>query len=88
MTPSPSAVLDPPLVAVVGLRQWRRLRNLSQVELAERLGVCAQAISGWETGRAHPHLETARRLVRVLEAPSLDALFPEPPSTTRTRKRR
>jgi transcriptional regulator with XRE-family HTH domain len=72
-----SLALDPPLVAVVGLRQWRRLRNLSQVALAERLGVCAQAISGWETGRAHPHLENARRLVRVLEAPSLDALFPD-----------
>ena len=63
-------------VEVVGLRHWRQLRNFSQGELAQELGVCLQTVSDWETGRAQPRLVHARRLLHVLKAPSIDALFP------------
>ena len=65
------------LVEVVGLRHWRQLRNFSQAKLAQQLGVCLQTVSDWETGRAQPRLVHARRLLRLLNAPSIDVLFPE-----------
>jgi transcriptional regulator with XRE-family HTH domain len=85
--PSSSLLANTPIV-VVGLRQWRRLRNLSQAELAARIGVSTTQVSAWETGRSLPHLRYIRRLLQVLEAPSLDALFPESPPTPPTRSRK
>lgn len=39
--------------------------GLTQAELADRTGTAQSAIARWETGGAHPSLETLVRLVRA-----------------------
>ena len=38
------------------LKQIRKSKNISQEELAERLGVSRQSVSKWETGENYPNL--------------------------------
>ena len=44
------------------IRKLRKEKNVSQVKLAEYLGVHETAISQWETGRTNPDLATAKKL--------------------------
>ncbi|WP_127360888.1 helix-turn-helix domain-containing protein [Actinacidiphila soli] len=46
-------------------RQLRR-QNMSQAELAERLGLTRAAVSAWITGRAQPRAEMVRDIASVL----------------------
>jgi transcriptional regulator with XRE-family HTH domain len=48
------------------LRELRRLRGLTQVELAARAGVDQSTISSFETGPANPTPETVRAIARAL----------------------
>ena len=45
----------------------RQERGLTQRQLADRLGVTAQAVSKWETGGSLPDLEMLRMIVQLLE---------------------
>ncbi len=45
----------------------RQERGLTQKQLADRLGVTAQAVSKWETSSSLPDLEMLRRIVQTLE---------------------
>lgn len=45
----------------------RQERGMTQKQLADRLGVTAQAVSKWETGSSLPDLEMLRRMVQMLE---------------------
>ena len=47
--------------------ELRRQQNLSQQELADRLGVSRQAISRWETGAVQPTADSVRGLAQVLQ---------------------
>lgn len=49
------------------IREHRKLKNLTQKELGERLFVSKQAISKWETGRTLPDIETIQKLTAILE---------------------
>jgi transcriptional regulator with XRE-family HTH domain len=51
------------------LREWRRRRNLSQLELALRSAVSARHLSFIETGRARPSREMVLHLVERLDVP-------------------
>lgn len=51
------------------LREIRRSRNLSQEELAEKLGVSRQAIIALEQGTSLPSLPVLLALMRVLDLP-------------------
>lgn len=51
------------------LREIRRSRNLSQEELAEKLGVSRQAIIALEQGSSLPSLPVLLALMRVLDLP-------------------
>lgn len=55
------------------LAQMRRLRHLTQEDIAETIGVSRQAVAKWESGETMPDLEKARLLAEVLEV-SLDEL--------------
>lgn len=55
------------------LRAARKSKNISQEELAERLGVSRQAVSRWEQGDAYPEVEKLIKLADVLQQ-SLDEL--------------
>lgn len=45
----------------------RKEKNLSQAQLAERLGVTNKAVSRWETGRGYPDVELLPLIARELE---------------------
>ena len=55
------------------LVQLRKLKNLTQEDVAEKLGVTRQAIAKWEAGDTVPDLEKCRMLAELFEV-SLDDL--------------
>ena len=55
------------------LLQLRKLKNLTQEDIAEKVGVSRQAVAKWESGETTPDLERARLLAQVLGV-SLDDL--------------
>jgi putative transcriptional regulator len=58
------------------LRRLRKMKGLSQVELAERSGVSAYTITETETGQREPHGRTLRKLAAALGVEVAD-LFPK-----------
>ncbi len=58
---------QPPMGAL--LREWRRRRRLSQLDLALEADVSARHLSFLETGRAKPSREMVLRLAERLELP-------------------
>lgn len=55
------------------LIQLRKYRQMTQEELAEKVGVTRQAVAKWEAGETVPDLERSRRLAEIFEV-SLDDL--------------
>ena len=47
------------------LRQFRKAKNLTQQELADRLGVSNKSVSRWESG-SYPDVGTLVALARAL----------------------
>lgn len=56
------------------LMTLRKLKKLSQEELAEQVGVSRQTLSKWETGESLPDIEKAKLLADYLEV-TLDDLL-------------
>ena len=56
------------------IRKIRLQRNITQIKLAETLGVTQGVISSWETGRNKPALGTARKLAKALGC-TIEELF-------------
>ena len=56
------------------IKQFRLAKGLTQEQLAERLGISAQAISKWETSETYPDGALLVPLAQALDV-SLDALF-------------
>src|SRR3979411_2953421 len=54
------------------LRDWRRRRRLSQLDLALEAGVSARHVSFVETGRSRPRAEWGLRLAERLDVPLRD----------------
>jgi transcriptional regulator with XRE-family HTH domain len=61
-------LLDQPNVGVL-LRDWRRRRRLSQLDLALDAGVSARHLSFLETGRSRPSSDMVLHLAEQLEVP-------------------
>lgn len=55
------------------LLHLRKLKKMSQEDLAERLGVSRQTLSKWETGESVPDIEKSKLLAEILGV-SLDDL--------------
>ena len=49
------------------LAQARKKQNLTQEQLAERLGVTRQAVSRWESDAAYPETDKIVRMAQILE---------------------
>ena len=62
------------------LAQERKLKNLTQEQLAELLGVSRQAISKWESDSAFPETEKLLRLCELFDC-TLDYLLRDAPRT-------
>ena len=56
------------------IRALRQSRNMSQVELAELLGVTKQSVSNWENDNIQPSIEMLKKLAAVF-AVSTDYLL-------------
>ncbi len=55
------------------LVQTRKLKGMTQEDIAEKVGVSRQAVAKWESGETSPDLEKSRLLAEVLGV-SLDDL--------------
>ena len=82
------AAVAPTGLRIEGLRLCRQLAGLTQGELARRVGVNQSMISELERGTRSPRLSTARQLLQILGAPSIEALFPPSPDARPGRPRR
>ena len=51
------------------LKELRKKQGLTQLQLAERLFVSRQAISGWEAGTSRPSTENLQSLSRLFNIP-------------------
>lgn len=51
------------------IKKHRKENNISQEELAEKIGVSRQSISLWENGKANPGLDTITELASILGVP-------------------
>jgi len=49
------------------LQQLRKLKNITQEDLAHRIGVTGQAVSKWETGQSYPDITLITTLATILE---------------------
>ena len=66
--------------ATPGLLSWaRRRRGVEAPDLAKKLGVYPETITGWEHGDMMPTFRQARRLARALYAPFGYLYLREPP---------
>jgi transcriptional regulator with XRE-family HTH domain len=66
--PSVSAIGEKPPLGLL-LRDWRRRRRMSQLDLALEAGVSARHLSFLETGRSKPSRGMVLRLAEELEVP-------------------
>jgi DNA-binding XRE family transcriptional regulator len=56
--------LDPVAVLLASLRKkW----HWTQADMANHLGIQQSTVSDWETGEVHMKLDTARRILRMLD---------------------
>lgn len=56
------------------LKEARKLRNLTQKEVARELGVIESCYANWEQGRSEPSIEMLRKLSAILSV-GLDELI-------------
>lgn len=49
------------------IREFRIQMNMSQADLGRALGISAQAVSKWETGKSEPDQSTIRRMCEVFD---------------------
>ncbi len=57
-----------------GLKRLRHERMLTQVELAEKVGVSQQAVQYWEAGTRYPRPAQQRKLCQILEVSPAELL--------------
>lgn len=56
-----------PVRARLRIRELREEKNISQAELASRLGVTPTAVLFWESGRNEPGAARMLQMARILE---------------------
>ena len=49
------------------LKKIRKENNLSQEDLAEKLGVSRQSVSKWESGSAYPEMDKVLQLCKMFD---------------------
>lgn len=59
------------------IRKIRTAKNLTQDDLAQKLFVTRQTVSGWENGRTQPDIETLCKLSEIFGVPVEDLIYGE-----------
>lgn len=67
----------------LNIRQVRLMANLSQRDLAKRLGISSAAVAKWEAGQSYPSGDKLPALASALGVP-IDALYTQDPSPAET----
>lgn len=62
------------------LRQLRRDSGMTQEQVAAQLGVTRQALSGYESGRTQPGLDTLQRLAHIYRVELTDLIYGNKPN--------
>lgn len=57
--------------------KFRRLRGMSQLALANEIGVSQQAVARWESGKSAPRWHHQAAIAKAFDAPHV-AIFPMP----------
>lgn len=65
---------DVPMSLGKVIRKYRKIRNLTQEEMAQRLGVTAPAVNKWENENSYPDILLLAPIARLLGI-SLDTLL-------------
>ena len=68
--------------------ELRKQQNLSQQDLADRLGVSRQAISRWETGAVQPLADSVKSLAQVFQVSTTTWTTPRPCTPLSLRRHR
>jgi len=66
------------------VRHYRELRGLEQKELAQKIGVTANAVSNWETGRSRPDVNLLPALCNALQITLYDLFAMKDPTVRYT----
>lgn len=61
-----------------GLRYWRRLRGMSQQDLAEATGLSQHSITSAETGKVQPRAKNLKKMAEALGVEIVDLVDPAP----------
>lgn len=64
----------------LNIRQIRLMANLSQRDLAKRLGISSAAVAKWESGQSYPSGDKLPALANALGVP-IDELYTHDPPT-------
>ena len=67
-----------PALDMATLRELRELANLTQKELADKVGVSKQHVSSWERGQYTPSPSSFRKICRALKCKRADLEFSNP----------
>lgn len=65
-------------VTGAAIRQLREAKNLTQAELAERLGVSSKTVSKWETAKGLPDITLLQPLAQALNVSVIELMNGEP----------
>ena len=65
-------------VTGITIRQLRESRDLTQAELAERIGVSSKTVSKWETGKGLPDISLLQPLAQALGISLIELMNGEP----------
>ena len=61
-------------VTGAAIKRLREKKEMTQAELADKIGVTAKAVSKWEVGKAKPSIEVIRKLANLFQL-SVDDLL-------------
>lgn len=56
------------------IKEFRKIRGLTQKQLAEKLGVTTITIQNYENNRREPNIETLKKIADALEVPMYDLI--------------
>ncbi len=76
-----------PIAIGEALKQWRKIRGLSQWDLADKSGVGYASIARIETGRQNPTVSMLTRLAEALGIEAVD-FFTAPDKAKRSARKR
>ena len=62
------------------MRQWRKVKELSQEYMAERIGVHVNTYINWEKEPEKISIENSQKISEILEIPINDILFKKEPT--------